>query len=181
MTYVETVTATGSLNGVAYTNSLITLTATGDTTGIVSISPIAIANPVSVTLTVESLGQAATFTGDYIVFRSGSLAGIIRGTPSALGSDLLDVNNSTFNTYDLATAIGPIAGVASYNATTGFATNVGTFFINSVSGNATFQATATAVPEPSSLALCGIGIALAGALAHRRNRRESLPTGLHRS
>lgn len=176
ITYTEIVTASGSLGGTAYTNALVTLIATGDTTGIVSTGPITLATPVSVTVTITAAGLDGpfTFTDPYVVFRSGGLAGIARGTPAARGSDLLNVTNSVFNTYDLATSIGPISGTPSFNATTGFATNAGTFFINSVAGNATFQAAlqATPIPEPSSLALLAMGglVAMRG-LGKKRLRR----------
>jgi hypothetical protein len=79
-------------------------------------------------------------------------------------------HNGAFASYDLKSSIGPLSGTAVINPGDSFATTSGALVIDSVDG-ASFQATVGAVPEPSSLALCGLGAVTLAGYARRRSAR----------
>jgi PEP-CTERM motif len=171
--YTESFTATGTLNGANFTDAFISLTATGDTSNIGTTHFGAFANPVAVSFTVAGLGSG-TLTGGYIVFDQPgeSRAGIASGTISAEVGEIMDTTNDAFATYDLATSIGPVSGTPLFSSNELFDTSSGSILLNSVSGDSTFSAvlSSAAVPEPSSLALCGIAGAFGLVVARRRKR-----------
>src|SRR5579875_2119533 len=63
ITYIVQTTASGTLNGVAFTNAGLTVTLSGDTSGIVSLNPatqdFSLGNPGAATLVISGLGAAA--------------------------------------------------------------------------------------------------------------------------
>jgi hypothetical protein len=87
---------------------------------------------------------------------------------------MLSVTNAALATYDLRSSIGPLSGAASFDSGVAFAATTGLFILNSVSGDATFQAvvSTSAVPEPSSLPLCGVA-GLSGLVVVRLRRRPA--------
>jgi hypothetical protein len=176
ITITETVTATGSLGGTAY-NGLVTITATGDTNGVVPYGPNLIGfNNTSATVTVEGIATA-TFTALTLGFVNQSSvpgAGIELGAVNNPNpADILDVRNPAFSTYNLTSSIGPLTGTPVFEGPSSYATTLGVFSFTSFLGNATYQAVVTAaVPEPTSLTLAGIG-GVIGVGCARRVRREA--------
>jgi hypothetical protein len=93
---------------------------------------------------------------------------------AAVNLDILDDTSSSFATYALNTAIGPITGASTISShRSGYPTSGGAFILTSA-GNATFTAS-VAVPAPPIgrglsvlLAVCGV---LAGARLLVRERR----------
>src|SRR5579875_3524536 len=67
ITYIVQTTASGTLNGVAFTNAGLTVTLSGDTSGIVSLNPatqdFSLGNPGAATLVISGLGAAAYTAG----------------------------------------------------------------------------------------------------------------------
>lgn len=165
ITFTETVTASGYLDGTAFTDALVTLSLTSDTCCVGTHGPPIDGRVVFVTLpfpfsgpaTVSIAGDGSdTFVGNTFVFSnqiSGG-AGFIDYGPNGI-ADILDTENPQFSTYALSTAIGPVSGMAGFNPGVAFLTNSGTFQITSVSGYAAFTAV---VPEPSSWLLLGTGL-----------------------
>ena len=174
ITYIETVTASGSIGPLGFQSDLITITATADTTGITSPNAGELAvNNLSATVNVAGVGTFGfTSPTNTFDFQTGTgTAGENSGTTGVPGSDILDVASAVFTTYDLATSLGPVSGEPVFSSgvvfpTTPFGDFAGGFAIDSTTGNATFQAI-LATPEPSSLILCGLG-ALGLAWAARR-------------
>jgi PEP-CTERM motif len=170
LTYTETMTTSGTLDGTGFTNQLVTIALTGDTNGIMSVGPIFLLSG-SASVTVATVGSD-TFTDVMAVVdidgRSIQTAGI---TDRALSADVLDTANSAFSSYALNTPIGPLSGTSSSTTDKNgfpipFPTAGGTLILNGpFDGDhpSTFTATATAsAPEPGTLAMFGIGIGLLG-------------------
>src|SRR6476620_818654 len=105
ISYSETAPVSGSLGGVSFSDSLLTLTASGNTTNITSAGGVfSILLPVS--FSVAGIGSG-TFTDATEVVSN-------TGVPDAGFSDLgvnrgiLFTSDPAFSTYFLSTAIGPI-------------------------------------------------------------------------
>ncbi len=146
ITFTESVTASGSLGSTQFTNALVTLTATGDT------SNVTLRGPgwfnfswIPVSINIASLGKYAHLAD---VGGVGSCQNNSCPTSSAAVAsfsdfttqrDILDTVGGGFSTYNLATSIGPIAGSSLINASVAFNTDQGSFQITSA-GAATFTA-----------------------------------------
>ena len=172
-TYTETDVASGSLGGASFSDALVTITLLGDTststTGI--FGALEVFGPA--TVTVEGIGTAS-FTDSLAVFDNQAIgvAGILDPSLGGIGLDVLDTIDLAFGTYDLTTNIGPITDSSLFNPDDGscyacFATTDGSFVLTSESGTSTFSAL-TAVPEPCSLSLLGVG--LSGLFLARRTK-----------
>lgn len=160
ITYTETITASGSLNGSKFVNQLLTLIGTSDSTTVTGAGLYSTPN-LNITGSVAGVGS---FTIAGVNIFSNEAFDVVGFNDGALG-DILDTVNSAFGSYDLKSAIGPLLGSAE-SSLQSYKTTSGTLNIQSISGNASFQAVvnvpvppSTAVtPEPSSLALLGTGM-----------------------
>jgi hypothetical protein len=166
LTYTETADVSGSLNGVTFTDDLLTITGVGDTSSI-SGGPsfFFLGLPAEFTL---SGGGSGTFTDSIYVVSNQS---VTRGGFSDFSQDLtlLITYSSAFATYDLSTPFGPVSGDPIYNGGSFFPTTAGALIIDSVSGDATFTAT---IPEPSTSVMMILGfvgiVIVAGAAPRKR-------------
>jgi len=167
ISYTEMAVGSGSLGGMAFTNELITLTVTADTTGVMNPSPgfFTVLSSLA-TVSVASVGSGTLAVGSFIFDRqSVQTAGLELGVP-----DILDITNAAFATYDLTTSIGPVTGSTTINAGSVFATSAGDFIINTIAATGTFQAMVggSAVPEPSSILMAGLAALVGLGLWSRR-------------
>ena len=170
--YTETATASGTLNGVPFTDSALVLTYVGDTANVSSLLPGLLQDANGIALfSVADVG-AGIFTGGLAMSLSNNTrgaAGFVANTTNpnqnsvspngpigfAQGVILATYNPAVFTTYDLTTALGPVTGPAIFDehASAGpviFPTTAGNLSLTSAS-DVTY--TARLVPEPASLAL----------------------------
>jgi hypothetical protein len=159
------------LDNVHFTNAVITITGTGDTTGVFNDGPFRNNLP-TVSFSISGGGGSGTFTDAIQVFdnQSAESAGFDDKTLSQ--ATILATVNSAFTTYNLASAIGPLTGLALLNGEQAFATTAGNLIINT-SGDSTFTATTgvTATPIPAAFPLFATGLGALGLLGWRRKRK----------
>jgi len=173
ITYTEVTTANGSLGSDPFSNTLVTLTGTGNTSDIMSIGGGDYVIPVSATVKIASLDVTATITSSIEV-------GVCTTCPDPDadfdlgGATILGTDNSAFHSYFLATAIGPIT---SDGTSVGFGepvnTSLGTFEFTTP-GTPVFNATlggSSPVPEPNALMPAAAG--LLALVLKRRGRKCS--------
>ena len=160
----ETTMASGSLDGTAFTDALVTLTVIGNTTNVTGGVPI-FHLPGTATVSVAGVGTD-TFTDNIqaVVNQTIQAAGI---SDISIDGAILFTFNSGFSTYDLTTSIGPLSGASEFNLTE-FPTVGGTFNFTSV-GDSTFTAK-VATPEPGSLLMLSTGLLGLTGLAFCRKR-----------
>lgn len=173
ITYTEQVTGSGSLNGVAFTNQLVTLTFTGDTANIVHNSGgsagFTTNFPATGTLKVGAGATGNFITDTYGIYSNvNANVGLYDVTRTAT---ILAAQNAAVGNYDLSTAFS-ISGSTFVRGDQTFSTSLGGFVLSSTSTNATFTAvlSGAAVPEPSSLTMCGIGGVVGLVVTRRRHK-----------
>jgi hypothetical protein len=111
VTYTESVTASGFFNGIAFTNELVTLSMTADTSGVVQTNFI-YELPGTVAVTIAGTGTG-TFLDPMAAFDTQSVpeAGF---TDAGLQLTLFGTVDSAFAAYTLAGNIGPITNTKGY-------------------------------------------------------------------
>jgi hypothetical protein len=168
ITYTEETIGSGTLDGQAFTDADVLLTASGNTSNITHPIPNLIRNAlVAGTVTVAGIGTD-TFTGPIEVEQQNDVAVAIlqAGVGFILGTSTSD---HAFAGYGLATSFGPIDGDSLLNPGHAFATSSGAFTLSSTDRTATFDA--SAVPEPVSAVLLVTG--LIAVASRRSNLRRS--------
>jgi hypothetical protein len=158
ITYQDQVTETGTLGLSAFTNALVTVSLTGDTNNVHPGSVQLLFNTGRITVTIAGLGTAtfAELVSNAFTDLNGP-GGSARCGIGATGGSVLDTGNPLCGTYDLKTPI-TVTGQSFFRGDLTYGTDLGAFHMSSVASTSTF--TATVVPEPSSISLIGVVIAL---------------------
>ncbi len=165
----------GSVGSSSFNAVPFTITAVANTAGIARPIPgVYFVVDASASIAIAGLGTFAFRVPTQVVDnQTTSIAGFSTapGIGGPQGLAILGDNDAAFSTYALATTIGPIPGTPRFNA--GFPSSLtsgGVLILNAATA-VSFQASATAVPEPPSLGLCGIAGVVG--LGYARLRRKS--------
>ena len=151
ITYAFTTTATGTLDGHAFSSALLTITAVA-----AGSSPV----PFSTTVTVGAFSDSFNTRSPYVYAQPScpAFSGEACVGFGADSGDIVDVGNPALTGYVLGTPIGPITSTSAFNPGPGFPyvdDTGGTLVLNSQSA-ATF--TANTAPEPGSVFLLELGL-----------------------
>jgi hypothetical protein len=181
ITFTDEGTASGTLNGVSFSNENFTITATADTTGVVSFpfdgDEIHAVVSNSASINISGVGTSYFTVGvgtDFFVNNTLELVGFgaLTSLTPAGEVDLFDgPGDASFSTWAMLSSIGPISGSGALGnwSATPVTTDNGILVFNDCSGFATFQATVSSGPsvaEPCTILLIGSG--LAGLAAFRK-------------
>jgi PEP-CTERM motif len=166
ITYTLQAIASGSLDGISFTDASVFLSMNNNTTNVTG-GPSFFENVGTTTVSVGG-GSAVTFTDPIQFFSNQSLTAV--GFEDQSSDDILDSVSASFASYDLKTSIGPIVGSSEFDPSSSFPTTGGAFVLTSVGESATFTAATSAIPEPSTWAMMLIAFAGLGYAGYRRAR-----------
>jgi len=164
ITYTQTGHITGTIGSTAFTDAAVTLTTVSDTANLVDLSSVAgvsvYENPGLTTIDIAGVGVATfsndsfgMFTQDVSAYGGGFGVGIADLTTVAA---IVFLSTPTF--YDGVSNFTQTGTAGAKTNVTFATTSMGDLFITGFSGDGTFTAvTSATVPEPSSLALIGLG------------------------
>ncbi len=170
ISYIFTGTTAGTLGGQGF-SGLLTLTATGNTADVIFNGSSTYRNDIITTvIDLPGLGPVTVTGTDYVFDHQGAqkIGYGVNGIP--LCCDIIQFIDPAYATYDLMSAIGPLAYPTNLSLadwidvpTTGGLLTLSRFDVG------TFQAVmAASVPEPGMIALFASGLASLGLIRRRR-------------
>jgi hypothetical protein len=197
--FTETVTGSGVLDGTAFSNALVTLAGTIDSSTYAVDNSIGLASVfltpdatvtvggVTDTLTGHSLdpSNGSQFNGPFEVDATSltEVHGVYLGADVEFSTVVLILSTSSMSAnYASALEVGAISGQAGADVAFQFATASGAFFqLDSTSGSSTVTIAggAASVPEPGSLVLACLGTVGVGLGASRKRRDRKGLEDLH--
>lgn len=178
ITYIYTGHGSGDLGGVPFFNEDFTISATGNTAdrenhgaGIFSI------NNSTATINISDVGNL-TISSPTRLFVN-NLENTVGFSHAGFGGlDLFNTVNPAFGSWKMMNSIGPVDGIGKLIQWDGFGTDPDLDLVMTSEGilsfndsfdvAATFQATVSPIPEPSTYALLLVGLGVMGFLARVR-------------
>lgn len=168
-------TASGTFDGVSFTNAIFSIDAYGDTDNrynLFGIPDLYTIDHTSATLTIDGMGPYEIFSPTS-TFANGGTVGLINMSP---GADLIYAPpGGPLTGWDMLSSVGPVVGSGEY-LQWDFApldTSGGLLQLQDGEALVTFQAIVAGgvVPEPGTLALSGIALGVVGIARTRRRIR----------
>ena len=166
ITYIYSGTSTsGTLDGQAFTNLDITITAIADTNNIGGWCCSDGQNThFSTTINIDGIGSADILTASHSWYADGTV-----GFGEDQSSNWMTMSDAALLGYDLSTSIGPVFGtfldVTQFN---NVSTSLGLLSFTDSRIGGTFQAITSDIPEPLSFALFGTGLFALGSLRRKK-------------
>jgi hypothetical protein len=158
ITYTDQFVASGSLGIASFTDALVIISFTGDTTNVTEPSTVFYNELGTATVNITGIGTA-TFTDVMAAFDNPLTTPPATGIGDfTLGASVLATGNSDFGSYDLQSSIGPLSGESFFRSDLTFNTSLGDFNI-ATGGQSTFTAVTSPVPEPASWLFLVIALA----------------------
>lgn len=175
ITFTFSADASGTLNGVAFTNAILTFTQVTDTNNVFGPTIFSSLPATGNTVNIAGLGTfMLTDSTEFYDNQNVPNAGVYDAT---LHSDIFEENDAAFSSYQLKTAIGPVTDTLAFVNQNAIGTSGGALIISSAGEESTFTASTTVVggggsstPEPGSFGLMAAGVSLVGLGLRRRKR-----------
>jgi hypothetical protein len=169
----------GTIGTTNFTDDPYTITAIGNSAGIFYGPPGDSAMSVSYSLSLQGVGTTPIAGGYVLLYQGpaslylngqGSLDFMYNDAPFELGG----AAGPVFDTWNFVSPIGPVPASAGFEDSDGglysyYTALFGELYASGSSGNQVLTVTST--PEPAMFVVCGLGISLLLAIAHRRRRR----------
>jgi hypothetical protein len=164
ITYTETANVTGSLNGTFFPETMLTLTATADTSSAVGLSSSYVSLFTPIHFTVSGVGSGVFTDETYLLdVQFQTTIGFYDDPSGGPAFAILGIQRSpAFGSYNLTGPIGPVTADpfldSFYSFGYQFPTSSGNLQIDGIDTDADIIFTAT-VPEPSTWAMMLLGFA----------------------
>lgn len=179
ITYTFNADVTGSLAGTPFTNAALTMTVAGDSTNVTNgtaYGPLVFLNDIGTASTTFSVGSSSGALTDDIEIWNCQNVLVCDGGPDVIEliafNQEIDVFNSAFSTYDLTTAIGPVASAdPQLFLPVDLNTTQGALDITDLE-NLTFQASLASVPEPGTFLLVSTVFLVAWGVKRKHSGRR---------
>jgi hypothetical protein len=140
--------ATGTVGATAFTDAELTISASGDTSNVVALSPSIFCNNLAqVVVSIHGIG-VATVTEPLVIFDSQGVLqlGLARASCTLTALDYFVISNSSFATYDLQTALPSVANDIPNSGTLGaVSTSLGALAFTTFGAPFTFRAGSQAI------------------------------------
>jgi hypothetical protein len=171
VTFTDSFTGTGTLGSNSFTDSLVTISGSGDTANVhgTVLFPLT-----SATITIASLNQTVNLTAPFQnvqLFNNNNFE-LTALSESNNDGIVFGVVSNALNGADFSSQVGPVDAQTFFLSSPFYATDGGSFNLAGptiIEGTSTFTLNGSATPEPATIALFGFGLLALPAFKRLRN------------